>query len=494
MRGKKYRQWSPTQSFLLPPSPEDWLPEDDLAFFILDVVEVLDLREIERRIQWKDHRGTRPYHPKMMTALLLYGYSVGVVSSRKIEQATYRDVAFRVIASGNHPDHSVIADFRRRHLGALKELFLQTVRLSQEAGLVSLGRVALDGTKVQANASKHKAMSYERMQKAEAKLEEEIKGILAQAEETDREEDRRYGRRRRGDELPEELRRREHRLRKIREAKQALEAEARRTRRRHLTKLAEQQEQQEHQAEDPIERKRAATRARKLRAEAAIFADDDDDSPPQAGSGEEELPRHQLGTTTDGKPKPKAQRNFTDPDSRVMKRGHEYLQGYNCQAVVDEDHQVIVGCAVTNQAPDQQHFRPLVETTRGACGDYPKEVLADNGYWAESNVDYCVERGIEPYIATGRQKHGERTPPARGPPSADEDTKGRMTRKLRQKKGRETYARRKAIVEPPFGQMKEVRGLKRFLLRGLEKVRGEWALWCATHNLLKIYRVRYATV
>jgi hypothetical protein len=332
------------------------------------------------------------------------------------------------------------------------------------------------------------------MQKTEAKLEEEIKAILAQAEETDREEDRRYGRRRRGDELPEELRRREDRLRKIREAKQALEAEARRTRRRHLTKLAEQQEHHSQESEDPIERKRAATRATKLRAEAAIFADDDDDSPPGAGFGGEELPRHQVGATTDGKPEPKAQRNFTDPDSRIMKRGHAYLQGYNCQAVVDEDHQVIVGCAATNQAPDQQHFRPLVETTRGACGDYPKEVLADNGYWAESNVDYCVERGIEPYIATGRQKHGERTPPARGPPSADEDTKGRMTRKLRQKKGRETYARRKAIVEPPFGQIKEVRGLKRFLLRGLEKVRGEWALWCATHNLLKIYRVRYATV
>ena len=447
---KRYREWNPFQSYLLPPSPSEWLPEDHLAYFILDVVEILDLSPIEDAIQAKDPRGTRPYDPRMMTSLLLYGYCVGVRSSRKIETASYEDLAFRVIAGGQHPDHTVISEFRRQHLDGLGGIFVQTAQLAQKAGLVKLGRVALDGTKVQANASKHKAMSYGRMLKAEAELEVEVGQLLAEAERIDREEDERYGRYRRGDELPEELRRREDRLRRIREAKEALEAEAAEARAVLLEERAENQRQKAKTAEDSSERKRAATRAAK------------------------------------------AQRNFTDPDSRIMKRDGAYLQGYNCQAVVDEAHQIVVACAVTNQAPDPEHLPPLTEQINVNLGAFPDQLLGDTGYWDEEHVSFCEQREIDPYIATGRQKHGEKLPPVRGRPPKDLDAKGRMQRKLRTKRGREIYARRKAIVEPVFGQMREVQGLGRFLLRGLDKVPGEWQLFNAGHNLLKIFRAQIA--
>jgi len=484
---RSYRLWNPGQGYLVPPSPQEWLPDGDLAYFILDVIEVLDLSRIERKLHAKDWRGTRPYHPKMMVALLLYGYSLGVVSSRKIEQATYRDVGFRFLAGGEHPDHSVISEFRRRHLKALRGIFVQTVRLAQKAGLVSLGRVALDGTKVQANASKHKAMSYERMLKTERELRQEIVELLALAQQTDAREDQRFGRDKRGDEVPDELRRRESRLKKIQEAKAALEAEAASTRAERLEELASGQRASAEETDDPVERKRALTRAEKSAAEAKKLRDQNDDDLPPPSAGDSGLPHHRVAVTPEGKPKPKAQRNFTDPDSRIMKKGGDYLQGYNCQAAVDEVAQIIVGTAVTNQAPDQEHLVPVLERVNANCGDPPAQLLADNGYWSTANASYCEDHGIDAYIATGRLTHGERAPPPRGPPRPP-NAKEVMRRKLQTTKGQQVYARRKVIPEPVFGQMKEARGLRRFLLRGLTKVSAEWDLWCATHNLLKLYR------
>lgn len=487
MRGKKYRPWSPTQSFLLPPSPVEWLPEGHLAYFILDVVDVLDLSAIEREVQRKDPRGTQPYNPKMMVALLLYGYCVGVVSSRKIERATYEDVAFRVIAGGSHPDHTVVSEFRRRNLDFVRQLFVQTVRLSQKAGLVSLGRVALDGTKVQANASKHKAMSHKRMLKTEPELEREIAELLEEAERTDREDDDQFGVGRRGDEIPEELRRRQDRLQKIQAAKADLENEARHTRADRLEELADGQRQRAEETTDPVEKKRALTRAAKSEAEAKALRGDDDE-PPSASSSDG-LPHHRVPATADGRPKPKAQRNFTDPDSRIMKEGGNYVQAYNCQAVVDEAHQVVVGSGLTNQPPDQEHLPPLIDQVARICGAYPEQLAADAGYWAASNVEQCEKRGVDVYIATGRYAHGKRAPPRKG---RENRAQAQMRAKLESEKGKKVYARRKAIVEPVFGQHKEARGLRRFLLRGLRKVRAEWDLWNASHNLLKLYRSGWA--
>jgi transposase len=483
---KAYRPWDPDAVFLLPPSPREWLREDDLAYFILDLVSTLDLTAIEAIYQAKERRGTVPYDPWLLAALLLYGYCTGVRSSRKIEAATYRDIAFRVIAGDHHPDHTVISEFRRLHLGALKGVFLQTVKLAQKAGLVQLGRVALDGTKVKANASKHKAMSYERMLKAEAELVTEIEQMLAEAERIDQEEDKQYGRGRRGDELPAELKRREDRLRKIREAKAALEAEAARTREETLRAQADRQREQAEQAEDPTERKRAASRAAKAEAEADKLRGVGPGEPPPPSSPAQDLPHHRVPATPDGKPEPKAQRNFTDPDSRIMKKDGAFEQAFNCQAVAEASHQIIVACEATNQAPDVEHLPALVEQTRDNCDAYPGELLADAGYFQVEHVGFCEQRGIESYVPPERLKHGEKLPPLEEPPEGL-DAKGRMRQKLRTQKGRETYARRKVIIEPVFGQMTEVQSFRRFLLRGLDKIRGEWALVCAGHNLRKMF-------
>ena len=485
---KRYREWNPDQSFLLPPAPREWLPEDHLAFFLIDVVRTLDLREIVREVQRKDHRGTRPYDPELMVALLMYGSCVGVLSSRKIELATYADVAFRVIAADQHPDHTALSEFRRRHLKALGRLFVQTVRLAQKAGLVSLGRVALDGTKVRANASKHKAMSYDRMLKSEKELTREIEELLRLAERTDREEDERYGRDHRGDEVPEELRRRESRLKKIQEAKAELEAEAAQARAVVLEQNAAGQRAQAATTRDPVEQKRALTRARLAEEQAAKLRGDDDEQPPSAPGTGGGLPHHRVPATPDGKPTPKAQRNFTDPESRIMKQGQEYMQGYNGQAVVDEKHQIILASGLSNQCPDSEYFEAMIESASKNCGARPGEVLADNGYWAAANVGYCERRRIAAYIATGRLKHGEPAPTTRGRPPRNLDAKRLMRRKLHTKGGRRAYSRRKVIVEPVFGQLKSARGLRQFLLRGLDKVRSEWDLWNAGHNLLKLHR------
>lgn len=487
---KLYRPWSPLQSFLFPPSPADWLDEGHLVYVVLDVVETLDLRRIDASYQAKDARGTRPYHPRMMTALLLYAYCIGIPSSRRIERATYEDVALRVLAGNEHPDHSRISDFRRVNLKELEALFVQILKLCQKAGLVKLGHVALDGTKVKANASKHKAMSYERMLKSEAELKAEVERLMKQAEHVDGQEDAEFGKAR-GDELPDELRRRQERLGRIRKAKAELEAEAAAARARELAERKSAARSEDDPEPPKGGGKRAArtqAAAEAANAHAAEKAKKAGQAPPDtAARSKDALPSHQVPTDKEGRPAPKAQRNFTDPDSRIMKRDGAFLQGFNAQAAVDAENQIIVAHALTNQAPDAEHLRPMLNLVKENCGAVPEKLSADAGYWSEDNAAYCEQVGADPYIATGRSKHGERPQEDESKPPAT--AKERMRRKVKSPEGHAVYARRKAIVEPVFGQMRPYLGAG-FLLRGTEKVRAEWSLHCSAHNLRKLFRAQ----
>ena len=491
---KSYRPWSPTQSFLLPPSPLEWLPEGHLAYFVLDAVQTFDLSVIEDAIQAKDPRGERPYSPAMMVALLVYGYSAGVFSSRRLSRATYEDVAFRVLAGGEHPHFTTINQFRLEHRDALARLFVQVLRLCQKAGLVKLGHVAFDGTKVAANASKHKAMSYQRMQEEERRLEAEAKALLAKADEVDRSEDALYGVGQAPQDLPHELQRRESRLARIREAKAALEKEAAEAR---AEELREQAQAQREKAADhtvaPSRRKEAATRAAKAEEKAsALTAKDPDDDDPSGGSASGDLPHHHVPTRPDGTPKPGAQRNFTDPDSRIMVTGGQFLQGYNAQAAVDAESQIIVACAVTNQPPDQEHLVPMVDAVVANCGEAPAIATADSGYFSRENAEGCAARGVDAYIAVGRG--APKLPTAGEAATPAQQAQATMAAKLTTVEGKAIYARRKCIVEPTFGQIKQARGFRRFSFRGLADVRAEWAFVCATHNLLKLFRRSAALV
>ena len=494
MPKKRYKEWNPDQQLLVPPSLRDWLPEDHPVYFLLDILEELDVSAIEAKYHRKDPRGTRPYAPKMMVGLLLYGYSVGVRSSRKLEKATYEDIPFRVLTADSHPDHTRIAEFRRKNLEELEELFLQVFQICQRMGLVELGNVALDGTKVQASASKHKAMSYERMLQEEKRLKEEIQEMLDEAEATDREEDDRFGRENRGDELPEELGRRRDRLEKIQEAKADLEKEAKQGRAEEVQAKADRAETRARVHESKKERSRSSALAEKwgkqaerLREEAAGQPGAD---PPEARTPEG-MPAHRPKTETDGTPKPSAQRNFTDPESRIMEKGGEFLQGYNCQLVVDEANQIIVAQGLVNNAPDNGNFGPMVEKAVDNAGDGPEAVLADSGYWSEDASTQAEELGPEAYIATGRPPdncRGKKEPACSGDPPQEASAQEVMSHKLRTREGLDRYARRKAVVEPAIGQIKETGGFRRFHLRGLEKARREWALVCTGHNLRKLYR------
>jgi transposase len=349
---KTFRAYSLDQRLLLPPDMREWLPDGDLALFISDVVDELDLSAIYNAYAQGDRRGQPPYHPAMMVKLLLYGYCLGMPSSRKIEHATYRDVAFRVLAADQHPDHDSLAEFRKRHLEALAGLFGQVLQLCRAAGLIKLGHVALDGTKIKANASKHKAMSYARMEETEHRLAQEVQALLAEAQRVDAAEDAQYGRGRRGDELPAELARRESRLATIRAAKAALEQQAR--------------ERAAAQAE--VGRAKVAAREQRLSSVKG--------RPPKIPDPEQ------------ARPAPQEQRNFTDPESRIMKDGatKEFIQGYNAQAAVDGQAQVIVACAVTQQAADAGQFVPMVAATEQNLGQLPAVVTADAGYFSEANL------------------------------------------------------------------------------------------------------------
>lgn len=424
---KTYRPYVPEQGLLLPPSLGEWLPENHLAYFVSDLVDHLDLSAIVA-VYEEDERGYPPYHPVMLTKVLIYGYCVGVFSSRRIQRRLIEDVAFRVLAAGNEPDFRTIADFRKRHLPALQGFFEQVLGVARDLGTLRVGRIALDGTKVKANASKHKAMSYGRMQDKARQLREEVKQLLAHAEATDAAEDAEYGADVRGDELPAELQRRESRLKRIREATRALKARA--------------------------------------KEEAAA-----------------------AGQPVDtAKPDPKAQYNFTDPESRIMKGPDGFVQAYNGQVAVNED-QLIIGQAVTQETNDKKQLLLMIMTIEQQAGDTPPQLLADAGYCSDANLTAIADTAIDAYISTRKQKHGERPGPCpRGPLPKTATIVDRMSRKLHTKTGAAVYAARKAIVEPVIGQIKQARGFRQFLLRGLEKVQGEWSLVCTTHNILKLYR------
>jgi transposase len=425
---KTYRPYAPEQALLLPPSLREWLPEHHLAYFVSDLIDQLDLSAITSVYEEED-RGYPPYHPVMLTKVLVYAYCVGVFSSRKIQRRLVEDVAFRVLAAGNAPDFRTIADFRKTHLPALRGFFEQVLHLAREMGAPRVGRVALDGSKIKANASKHKAMSYGRMREKQRQLREEVKDLLAQAEAADAAEDAEYGADRRGDELPAELQRRESRLKRIREAKRALEARAK---------------------------------------EEAAAAGQPSDS---------------------AKPDPKAQYNFTDPESRIMKGPDGFVQAYNVQVAVDE-LQLIVGQAVTQETNDKKQLMPMLTTIEQQSGDTPDQLLADAGYCSDQNLTAIADTPIDAYISTRKQKHGERPGPCpRGPLPKNATIIDQMSRKLHTKAGAAVYAARKGIVEPVIGQIKQARGFRQFLLRGFENVQGEWSLVCTTHNILKLYRL-----
>lgn len=460
--GKSFRSDDLNQQLLLPPSLHEWLPENHLARFLVDVVEGLDLGALYASYDEKDGRGQAAYAPAMMLRVLLYGYCKGIRSSRQLEMKTYEDVGFRYLAADAHPDHSSWAEFRQRHRGALAGLFRQTLQLCAQAGLVKLGHVALDGSKIQANASKHKAMSYGRMSEAEKKLEAEVEELLRGAEEADAEEDQKYGKGKRGDELPDELARRESRLAKIRAAKAELEAEAKRE--AEEKKAAAEEQLAQRQEQEARTGKKVAGRK------------------PQVPDPEEAVPD------------PQAQRNFTDPESRIMPDGgHKgsFVQGYNAQIAVDGQAQVIVASEVTQASNDKQQLAPMLAQVERNMGRKPQTASADNGYWSTEQVGDARIQDIDLHVSTGKQKHGE------SPAGAPDDPAGmataaslleQMKHKLQTDAGRKVYRMRKAIVEPVFGQIKEWRGFRRFSQRGLQNVQAEWKLICLTHNLLKLFR------
>jgi transposase len=456
--GKVFRDYQPGQTMLLPPSLDEWLPAEHLARFVDELVEQhLDLGPFYAA--HTNPKGFPPWDPRMMLKLLLYGYLTGWRSSRKLETACVEQVAFRFLAANQVPDHRAFSRFRRRHLGAVDGLFVEVLGLCQQAGMVRLGNVGLDGTKVRANASRHKAMSYSRMEGREPELEAIVAQILDEAEQVDREEDERFGDAR-GDELPEHLRTTQGRLEAIRKAKADLEAEARQKAAKHARAK---------------ERKKAAGRG------------DDPDEPDTVAQIEQAAAEAAASAV----PKPQAQRNFTDPESRIMKTSDgSFHQCYNAQAVVDEAHQVIVATALTNQAADAPHLPAMLDATLGNVGA-PKRVLADAGYWSETNNQHLADAQVDAYIATGRLKHNEEVPAApRGRIPNDATPKQRMARKLRTKTGRAIYARRKVIPEPVFGQMKTLQRAGQLLLRGQQAASAEWMLHATVHNLRKLYTQR----
>ncbi len=538
---KPYRLWSPDQPYFLPPSPSEWLPKTHFVYFLLDVLDTLDVGPIEMQLQAKDLRGNLPYPPQYMVGLLLYAYCRGVFSSRKIERAIEERVDFRVLSGGLRPDHVTISRFRRNYLSQLSALFLDILRLCEQAGLASIGRVALDGSKVKANASKHKAMSYEYMRRRETELEKEIAALLLQAAATDGAEDEEYGEGQRPQDIPEELARRQARLSKIREAKAALEEGARQARAAKLEALARGNDARgEDDKLSAKARKAARTRAQKQRREAerlrgvsgstprgeeeASKTDDVDEgggssqdagsemesgevvsaaheesteqaaptAPNAAGAvdekdGKAEMPTRSVKSTMEGQPDKKAQRNFTDPDSSIMSSKGGFEQAYNGQVVSNEE-QVILAHGLSNSGSDTNYFQPMFNRVLANIG-LPAIGLADAGYWSPDNAAYSASIGMDAHIATSRESKLKKAAEESGldPPQAARPL-DQMRSKLRSPEGREAYRARKWIVEPVFGQIKEAMGFQTFTMRGLEAARGEWGFVCACHNLRKFYR------
>jgi transposase len=449
---KTFRSYDMNQQLLLPPDLRQWLPADHLALYISDVVESLNLAGILNSYEEGDGRGRPPYHPVLMVKLLIYGYCTGRMSSRKIEQATHDDVAFRVLACNQQPDHDSIAAFRKRHLAALAKLFVQILELCQRAGLVKLGHVAIDGTKIKANASKWRTLSYAGMSDVEEKLRAEVERLLAEAQRIDDEEDALYGKGKRGDELPEELRERESRLARIRELKADMEREAR-------------QAAEKKAAENKSKQEQAEKQGKKFTARKVI-------DPSQAV------------------PALKSKRNFTDPDSRIMKdqASKTFQQAYNIQIGVDAQAQIIVAARVVQAGVDQEQLVPVLREVERNLGRMPVQASADAGYYSKAAITHEALRGVDLHVPPNQRK------PLNGEEQAtlptDATLQERMWHKLASKAGREVFSRRKVIVEPVFAQIKHVRGFRQFLLRGLGQVEAEWLLVCMTHNLLKVFRAQ----
>ncbi|MDW8398141.1 MAG: IS1182 family transposase [Acetobacteraceae bacterium] len=438
---KTFRAWDVDQAWVLPPSLQDFVPAGHLAHFVRDTVrEGLDLSAILGR--YTEDRSQPPYHPAMLVALLLYGYSRGLYSSRQLARACEERLDVMAVTGLQRPDFRTISDLRKRHLAALGDLFVQVLRLCRAAGLVRLGHVAIDGTKLRANANRNRAMSYRRLREAEAKLAAEVAAWLARAEAVDTEEDAAHGRDRRGDEMPAWVADKQRRLERIGAARAALEAEA------------------------------------------AAGPDDQDPNGPGPSSGM----RGRNGTWPgSGEPPPDtAQRNFTDPDSRIQPSpGGGVIAGYNAEAAVDAEQGVIVAHAVQTNPADFAALIPLVDAVHGNLGAKPREVSADAGFASEANLEAMAARRIRAYLAPGRARHGD------GHEAGARRFKrcprmAAMAETIRRAGHRSRYRLRKQVVEPVFGQIKQARGFRQFLLRGLHNVRGEWAMLCTAHNLLKL--------
>jgi len=443
----RFRPYHPEQGYLLPASLSEWLPEGHLAYFISDVVDDLDLRPFYERYEG-DGRRNSPYDPRMLLKVLVYAYASGVFSSRKIAKKLEEDVAFRVLGAGNFPDHRTVNRFREEHLEEFAGIFQQVVKLAREMKLLRLGTLAIDGTKVRANASKHKAMSYGRMKEEEEKLKGEIAELLRRAQAVDEAEDEQYGAERRGEELPEELQRRAERLKKIQEAKHRLE---------------------ERQKEED----RAAGRNEDDGGWASGVR-------PQGGRS-----RHRCEF---GEVPQKKQENFTDPESRIMKTQDGFQQCYNGQLAVEGESRLIVANDVVQNAADNDCLVPMTEAAEAHGGEKPERVLADAGYRSEESFRKLAEQKITAYVALGREgKRGNTILP-----SAENPHTQAMEERLKSEEGQRWYRRRKAIAELPFGWIKHVLGFRRFSLRGLKKVRGEWQLVCAALNLKRLAALNIA--
>lgn len=453
--GKTFRPYDLSQLLLLPPDLRQWLRPDHLALYVSDIVEQLDLSAILNA--YEEGRGQPPYHPQMMVKLLIYGYCVGKMSSRKLEEATYDDVAFRVLSGNQQPDHASIAEFRKRHLAALAQLFVQVLQLCERAGLVKLGHVAIDGSKIKANASKYRTMTYAGLTEAEQKLVAEVTRLLAEAERIDAAEDELYGKDKRGDELPEELRDRESRLRRIRELKADLEREAR--------EAAEQQAAKAKQKND--KRLRQAKESGQKVGRLARVVD------PEKAT-----------------PAPKARRNFTDIESRMMKdhASNTFVQGYNAQLGVDAQAQIIVAATVVQAGNDQEQLVPVLLRVKQNLGQLPATVSADAGYFSSAAVTAEEIKTVAVHVPPNAREPQAEKCAALLPENAT--VQQRMWQMLKSKEGAAVYNQRKAIVEPVFAYLKHVRGFRQFLLRGQARVEAEWLLMCLTHNLLKMFRAK----
>ena len=432
---REFRRYDPDQSLLLPPSLRDWLPEDHLSHFVSDAIEAMDLSAFYARYG-EEGPGNQAFDPRMLLKVLVYAYATGTFSSRKIAAKLHEDVAYRLLAADNFPSHRTIADFRHRHLAEFRELFVQLVQMAREAGLVKLGTVAVDGSKVRANASKRKAMTYKRMKREEKRLRQEIRELMERAGKTDAVEDRRYGKDRRGDALPKELADRKQRLATIQAAKQRIEAR--------------QREADEQKGREPGDQDRSGKPGRPFKR---AF----------------------------GEPKEDAQDNFTDPESRIMKSSTiGFQQAYNVQTAVDGEDRLIVATAVTQSASDVRELVPLVEAVKNNTGTPPGSLLGDAGYRSEDNLQFLEDEGIDGYIAFGREGKSAKEP------DPDQKATVRMFEKMKKQRARDRYRKRKHLAEPPFGWIKSVLGFDRFSLRGLTNVTAEWDLVCMAANLRRL--------